>query len=264
MSNDDERRAPEVSGSGNGTAVRLDAGVEEMYRMARRSAQQSAGVAAGEKEVEPLPAVAAVMWRRGRSGRLEVLMGQRAQTMLLAPGMWTFPGGGVTPADRPVAAESSLERALIREVAEETGLKIADLPRLEAGRYRMPALGSHLSETHFFLVEVVADEVEISAGNGELIGTAWISPSAALGRWRRCEWVMPPITRGILQALEPAENGHGDMAAAAQRCKRAASLESDALRLYELVPGIFKSPLRTPEHSRQLPTPAAISSALAT
>ncbi len=171
--------------------------------------------------------------------------------MPLAPGMWTFPGGGVTSEDRSEGVESTLERTLIREVAEEISVDIAGLPRIPAGRYRMPALSHHRAETHFFLVEAGADDVEVAAGNGtigngELIDVAWISPSAALERWQRCEWVLPPITRRILGALAPAESDDTDMRAAAQRCERAASMESDALRLYELVPGIFKSPLRSP------------------
>ncbi len=108
--------------------------------------ERAAGWLAGRRETPALPRCAAtVMLVRDGAGGVEVFMLRRVATMVFAPRMWVFPGGGVDrrddEPDLPWAGPSptewavrlgcgegmarSLVCAAVREVFEECGVLLA-------------------------------------------------------------------------------------------------------------------------------------------
>ena len=81
-----------------------------------------------EQSRPPRPSATLMITRDGRDG-VEVLLGNRSESMPSFPGYWAFPGGGVSRVD--VAASDSLgistqHCAILREVVEELGLAPMD------------------------------------------------------------------------------------------------------------------------------------------
>ena len=72
----------------------------------------------------PRPSATLMITRDGDDG-VEVLLGQRCETMPSFPGYWAFPGGGVSRVDKPaseVIGISVQHCAILRELVEELGL----------------------------------------------------------------------------------------------------------------------------------------------
>ncbi|MFL2985425.1 MAG: NUDIX domain-containing protein [Candidatus Poseidoniaceae archaeon] len=72
----------------------------------------------------PRPSATLMVTRDGDDG-VEVLLGQRCETMPSFPGYWAFPGGGVSRVDKPaseVIGISVQHCAILRELVEELGL----------------------------------------------------------------------------------------------------------------------------------------------
>ncbi|MCG8417999.1 MAG: MBL fold metallo-hydrolase [Proteobacteria bacterium] len=216
-----------------------------------------------------MPSVAAILWRKAPSDGIEIYLAQRAPTMSFLPGQWSFPGGGVSRADdssvtvntratesareEPAAggsavvprdrAEAIRMAALVRELLEETGLELTVEPGnvIQAGRLITPEFAPMRFDAWFYLVAVDRTTVvDANASGGELIDGVWVRPAEAMERWRTGEWVIPPPTRLLIEALEPGIEG------AAERCRNATSAATRWLRAFELIPGVFKAPLRTP------------------
>jgi 8-oxo-dGTP diphosphatase len=70
------------------------------------------------KPVETIPSVSALVWHQGR------LLLVRRKAPPLA-GMWALPGGKIAPGESP-------EAAVVREVREETGIRVEDPVAVDA------------------------------------------------------------------------------------------------------------------------------------
>lgn len=123
----------------------------------------------GEREVEPVPAVLAVVVRDGR-----VLLVRRANPP--DRGRWGFPGGRIEPGE-------TLAAAALRELREETGVAA------EAGRVLTALDSIHRAAAggltyHYVLVAVLCRWL---GGDGkaadDALETGWFTPAevAALG-----------------------------------------------------------------------------------
>jgi 8-oxo-dGTP pyrophosphatase MutT (NUDIX family) len=140
---------------------------------------------------------ATVILLRDRPGGLEVYTQRRAATMAFAAGMYAFPGGSVSPADgEPSAgAEPELQaimrmglpkesaravlHAAVRELTEETGVRLA-APQLAAwARWLTPEFEPRRYDTFFFLAPLPADQHPADAA-GEADHALWVSPAEAL------------------------------------------------------------------------------------
>ncbi|MFC4058280.1 NUDIX domain-containing protein [Planomonospora corallina] len=95
-------------------------------------------------------------------------------------GLWSLPGGRVEP------GESDAE-AVVREVAEETGLTVSAGPL--AGTVDRPAPGGAVYEIRDYLAEVTGGEL---AAGDDAADARWF----ALGELPRL-----PLTPGLLEAL---------------------------------------------------------------
>jgi endoribonuclease LACTB2 len=219
-----------------------ETGVEALYRQARQGLVEPGAA-------ECLAAVAAVMWRRDASGELSVYLGRRANTLRFVPGRWSFPGGGLSAGDRQVAIagaggdEAARLAALIREVAEETGVELpARADRYaEAGCFITPEFSPIRFDAWHYLVEVDQDAApDYRVSEGEFVDGAWVRPGQALENWRQGRWLISRPTRRILDALVAGPEG------AAARCRDAAERENQGPRTFAIVPGVFMTPVRTP------------------
>lgn len=224
-------------------------GIEAIYRMARLGRDEF-------QTVEPRPAVAVVLWRAqpatsdaDRDGDIQLYLVRRAYTMRFMPGLWTFPGGVVDAPDSDIEiAGASGEQArdiaaAIREIREETGLALP--ARAEhftfLGRLLTPECVPLRFDTAVYAARVSADdEVDYRASQGELQDGVWITPRAAISRPATGQWLIPQPTMAVLKALVPGIDG------AQERAQIACEQTNRAVRAYELTPGIWVSPLRTP------------------
>ncbi|MFC0600136.1 NUDIX hydrolase [Streptomyces palmae] len=104
---------------------------------------------------------------------------------VFAPGLWHLPGGGVDPGEQPADT-------LVRELAEETGLRVLDARLLDARGYTAHRLGVswHLVAL-FYRVVLSPGDPAVVENDGSTAEAAWLpladltpailSPAAADG-----------------------------------------------------------------------------------
>lgn len=182
----------------------------------------------------PIPAAAMIVLRDAPDG-MEVMMVQRAPSLVFAGGALVFPGGRVDPGDRAIAAridgtdETAHRIAAIREMIEETGLAIAATAKLadrrtellagEAPDALLPPDAFHLAElvpfahwvprelphrlfdTRFYLARLPDDGGEPVADGGENVRAFWAQPGAAVARAEQTGARIIFPTRRLLERL---------------------------------------------------------------
>ncbi len=177
--------------------------------------------------VTPRPAASVIVLRR--ADPFEVLVVRRRGGGTFGD-LVVFPGGTVDDDDRFHAADedAALRVAVLRELAEETGLLVlsdrtiasdgrvgpsllADL--MEKGdrlsvdsltlisRWLTPASMPYRFDTWFYLL-VVDDPPEVVVDGVEVTGHSWTTPGAALDRARAGDWQMILPTLSHLRWLE--------------------------------------------------------------
>ncbi len=222
------------------------------------------------------PAVSLAVSRRSRPS--EVLLVERSRKLRFFGGYQAFPGGAVDEDDKNVRVEGLEDDALgpflaagARELFEETGLWIGrgskapgedERRRLIGGdvsfasilerhgqrldardlkplcRMTTPAFQPLRFDTHFLRI-LVSDDAALEIWDGELVSGDFMSPEAALDRWRRGEIsIAPPM---IILLREFGSEGYDERI-------RALARSYDAGRLHRIYfsPGILLAPLKTP------------------
>jgi 8-oxo-dGTP pyrophosphatase MutT (NUDIX family) len=131
------------------------------------------------RPTEPRQAATVILLRGGRA-TLEVLLVRRNPAARFMGGAWVFPGGAVD-------ASEDHETAGVREVAEESGVALAD-PRalVRFSRWITPAAVQIRFDTHFFLA-AAPDDAEPRPDGGETVDVGWYAPDAALDAYGRGE-----------------------------------------------------------------------------
>jgi 8-oxo-dGTP pyrophosphatase MutT (NUDIX family) len=125
----------------------------------------------GEPTV-PRQAATVIVLRGGRE-RLEVLLVQRTPKARFMGGAWVFPGGAVD-------SREDHRAAALREVAEETGLVLADPAALVPfARWITPPEVTIRFDTYFFLA-VAPGDVEVVIDGEEIVDARWFEPGRAL------------------------------------------------------------------------------------
>ena len=81
-------------------------------------------------------------------------------------GSWTFPGGGIDHGEQP-------QEALIREMFEETGLRVLDHTLFDAKSYSESARGPYLAVQLLYRV-TVEGEARVMEEGGTTADVAWI------------------------------------------------------------------------------------------
>jgi endoribonuclease LACTB2 len=220
---------------------RLSGPVEDVYRRVR----QGVGPA---RSAEIAAAAAAVLWR-SRGHEREVYLVRRSPSLPFLGGFWSFPGGGVEPADRerevPGARgeEAAAIAACIRELEEETGVSVPlDAAALwPAGRWETPPFSPIRFDARYYAVACPEGaEPDAARSGGELVEGAWLTPGEALASWRLGERLIPPPVLAVLRALDAGWERLGERLAEVSKDGR------EGPRIWTIVPGIASLPLRTP------------------
>lgn len=160
-----------------------------------------------ESDPELIPAATVLLLRDGpESGELEVLMLRRNSEIAFG-GAWVFPGGRVDDGEF-VDGDSvaSARRAAVREVHEETGLRI-DSARLETWSYwvppKMPATPTRGPRRRFstWFFATPAPDGSVAIDHGEIHEDRWYRPGEALHDHRRQRIELVPPTWVTLTQL---------------------------------------------------------------
>jgi 8-oxo-dGTP pyrophosphatase MutT (NUDIX family) len=139
------------------------------------------------RPTEPRQA-ATVILLRGGGATLEVLLVRRNPAARFMGGAWVYPGGAVD-------ASEDHETAGVREVAEESGVALADPQALvRFSRWITPAEVKIRFDTHFFLA-AAPEGAEPRPDGSETVDLGWYEPQEALDGFRRgqLELVFPTI-----------------------------------------------------------------------
>jgi 8-oxo-dGTP pyrophosphatase MutT (NUDIX family) len=152
-----------------------------------------------ESGVPPaVPRLAAtVILLRDQPAGLEVYAQRRAATMAFAPGMYAFPGGSVSPEDADPSTEPDVDpgiamrmgllaesargvlRAAVRELAEETGVRLATGQLAPWSRWLTPEFEPRRYDTFFFLAALPGGQHPADP-YGEADHALWVAPAEAL------------------------------------------------------------------------------------
>jgi 8-oxo-dGTP pyrophosphatase MutT (NUDIX family) len=175
---------------------------------------------------EPRQAATVILVRRGPrhgAGGLETLMVRRNPGARFMPGVWVFPGGAVSAADRGEAEaegdpdEAAHRRCGRRELAEEAGVELEpDAALWPWSRWITPEVVPVRFDTRFYLAPAPPHAAAEPDG-GEVVEALWIAPAAALERSRGggFELAFPTIVH--LEGLAEFESADEALAAARER-----------------------------------------------
>ncbi|MBS1871132.1 MAG: NUDIX hydrolase [Actinobacteria bacterium] len=131
---------------------------------------------------------ASVIVVRGAGDALEVLLVQRNPASRFMGGAWVFPGGSVDAADGD--GEEALRAAGVREVAEESGIALADPTSLVPySRWITPRAVKIRFDTWFFLAHVPWETAPQIDG-GECVDWRWSTPQDALDAYAAGELLL--------------------------------------------------------------------------
>lgn len=147
-------------------------------------------------DVQPIPAASVLLLR---AEPLEVLMILRPEKSSFVPNAWVFPGGAVDAADGPAGELETLRRAAIREVEEETGIRLTT-ELVWTSRWITPEGMPKRFDTWFFLAAVGRD-TEITLQESEAVAFTWIAPADALARNEAGDFPMVFPTIRNLEAI---------------------------------------------------------------
>lgn len=201
--------------------------IAQLAAHARRFAE-SGGVPA-----VPRVAATVLLVRPGDAG-FEVYLLRRRTNLAFAGGMYAFPGGAVDPADRtgapvpggwgrrlgrPEPEAAAVLRAAVREVAEETGVRLDVASLVPWARWLTPEFEPRRYDTYFFLAPLPAGQrpAEPAADDGEADLAVWRRPAEAVADAEADRLPMLPPTRYVLRDLAGYDSVEAALAAGAER-----------------------------------------------
>src|SRR5215831_18353685 len=139
----------------------------------------------------PRSAAAVILVREARA--LEVFWVRRASNMAFQAGFHAFPGGKLDSGeDAKVCA--------VRELFEETGVRIDPQSLIDVGRWLTPAFAPRRFDTCFFLAKCPIGEAARVITTEHDIGE-WIRPADAVDRWMEGRILMAPPVLHALRCL---------------------------------------------------------------
>jgi 8-oxo-dGTP pyrophosphatase MutT (NUDIX family) len=125
---------------------------------------------------QPRPAASVLLLRSAADDPFEVFMVRRAAGGLW-PHLYVFPGGTLHETDR-----GSFEAAAVRELFEETGVRLDVTALVPFSHWITPESQPHRFDTRFFLARI-ADDQTAQADGVETYDGCWIAPRIALLRF---------------------------------------------------------------------------------
>jgi 8-oxo-dGTP pyrophosphatase MutT (NUDIX family) len=156
---------------------------------------------------EARPASTVVLLRDSGNG-LETLMLKRNKALLMAGGMWVFPGGALDPEDMDAAqgdVEAASRIAAAREALEESGLRphLDDMVLLS--HWTTPVVEPKRFSTWIYAAPLAADG-EVVIDGGEIHDSRWIGVREAVVEHEAGELGMLPPTYVTLCRLSAYDN----------------------------------------------------------
>ncbi|HEX2903392.1 MAG TPA: NUDIX hydrolase [Jatrophihabitans sp.] len=182
--------------------------------------------------VDARDAATVLLLRDGAAG-IETWLMRRVPKMAFAPGFSVFPGGGVDPADAAgpelpeVAARFSIDpalagvivRAALREIIEETGVRLAPADLRPWARWITPEAETRRYDTYFFAA-ALPDGQDAAGISTEAAVAEWLPVAEALRQYEAGERPMLPPTVHNLQAIARFDSVTEALASAAARTIR--------------------------------------------
>lgn len=181
-----------------------------------------------------------------KDGERRALVGRRSPRSRFLGGFVAFPGGVHEPADGDLereGEEACLRRTAVRELEEETGIRVAAEAFLPAGRRVTPPFAPLRFDTLMF-VAFPKEPLPTSGASGELDELAWERPADVVRRWRALEIRVAPPLLPMLHALVAVSEG-APAAEVARRLEEANTFDDDEGPRIEFVPDVLMLPQRT-------------------
>ena len=158
-----------------------------------------ARLSAGPPEVVPAARAATVVLLR--DSPLQTYLLHRHDRMPFAAGMVVFPGGRVDPDDhRGDSTAQVLRRCAVRELAEETGVRLPPEDLLPWAHWITPEHEPRRYDTYFYLGVLPVGQRAANI-SGEADRAHWSRPAEALLAADRGELALMPPTRSVLLEL---------------------------------------------------------------
>ncbi len=189
----------------------------------------------------PIDSASGLVLRRTVSGTWAVLLGRRSRESRFMPGQRVFPGGAVDAVDRS-DEPGGYARCASRELAEETGLAVAEADWIEAGHRTTPPMFPVRYHNRFFLT-VLPEEVDTPLpATTEFERLDFVRPDSVLADWRNDRQKVPPPMLPILRTL--ARRDRAEPQALAEAIRETNDLEQRSPRI-EFCPDVWMLPVRT-------------------
>lgn len=149
-----------------------------------------------DASAEPRDSAAVILVRdAGSAGGLEVLLVRRHRRATFMSSAYVFPGGVADPGE-------SDRDAAIRELAEETGVRIAAEDGLHYfAHWITPSIEPRRYSARFFVAALPPDQT-LTLEAGEIEDAVWATPDGALAR--SAELRLPPPQIRTLMEMGPA------------------------------------------------------------
>lgn len=134
----------------------------------------------------------------------EVFLVRRGKTTSFLSGFHAFPGGLMDPVDQRdgESLAQHIRRAAVRETREETTVRLDPDTLIDLGQWVAPAYLVRPLTTHYFLSWSDGQRPRIDPDQGELDQGEWLTPGAALRRWKNGALLLAPPTRVLLTLLQ--------------------------------------------------------------
>ncbi len=163
----------------------------------------------------PHPSATVVVLRDAPDG-LELLLLRRNPELAFHGGAWVFPGGRIDAGDRVAGADvqAAARAAAVRETREEAGLEIATSELVPISCWTTPEGMPRRFVTWFF---AAAGNGEVRVDGGEIHGSRWLTPAAALAAQRAGELELPPATFVTITTLSAFQSVGRALGALASR-----------------------------------------------
>ena len=161
-----------------------------------------------ENKIPAHPAATVILMKDTSLG-FEILLLKRSSRLDFHGGHWVFPGGRIDPKDHDQAEPkddiiAAARVAAVREIFEESGLKIFQRDLVLMSRWTTPPGYPKRFKTWFFLCRAPLETVTID--NQEITKYKWLAPQAALDANNQNEIHLPGPTFYTIQSLIPFSN----------------------------------------------------------
>jgi 8-oxo-dGTP pyrophosphatase MutT (NUDIX family) len=124
----------------------------------------------------------------------EVFLQRRVPTMAFAAGMTVFPGGARDAGDADLAATA------VRELHEETGVRLPPADLVPWARWVTPVGEPRRYDAYFFVAALPAGQDPVASGT-EMDTVTWLTPARALAAYDCGDIAMMPPTVITLREL---------------------------------------------------------------